>query len=72
MQNHKENKIRTETVGPAKDNYFLIRLPSNATEDNIKQVVTSSPLQLDSPVFGFITNRSTLCFHNYKISVQEL
>ena len=48
-----EENLGVETVSRPKSNYFLMRQPSNATQDKIKKSAKSSPLQYDSLVFGF-------------------
>ena len=52
-QKRLELNLMVETVGLPKSNYFLIRQPSNATEEEIKKRAKSSPLRYDSLVFGF-------------------
>lgn len=61
MQKEKNSDI--ETNGKPKINYFLIRLPRNATEDEVKKIAKPCLLQYDSLVFGFKMNYGMDCLY---------
>ena len=62
-QMQKEKNSDIETNGKPKINYFLIRLPRNATEDEVKKIAKPCLLQYDSLVFGFKMNYGMDCLY---------
>ena len=63
-QKRLEQNLRIETVGVPQSNYFLIKLPNNASEGSIKEKTKLLPLRYDSLVFGFKMDDGMKYFFN--------